>query len=149
MDAVAGKGEIVQSCLYKAMAKAYFTKGEWTEPRPLGHEVELIPKTDISHLRVGDVAVFGVRFMDRVYTSTESHIVKIEATSNTFGGPNKYYLGANVYGGKAQFRFPTPGQWVVSINIQQDVAKDDSLDSLKGKCLQVLYNASISLTVYP
>ncbi len=69
--------------------------------------------------------------------------------AKTFGGPDKYYLGPNVYGGKAQFRFPPLGQWVVSINIQQDVTKDDSLDSLKGKCLQVLYNASISLTVYP
>ncbi len=149
MNAVKGKGEIVQSCLYKAMAKACFTSGKWTDPKPLGHEVELIPKTDIAHLRAGDVAVFEVRFMNRIYTSTESNVVKLEATSNTFGGPDKYYLGASVYGGKAQFRFPTPGQWVVSINIKQEVDKDPALTHLKEKCKQVLYCASISLTVYP
>ncbi len=42
MDAVTGKREIVQSCLYKAMTKAYFTKGEWTEPRPLAGRINTI-----------------------------------------------------------------------------------------------------------
>jgi len=142
-------GQVIQSCLYKAMAKTCFSKGEWRTLQPLGHDLEIIPMTDLSGIRAGEQAVFKVLFFKKSYSSTPSNIARITAHSNTFGGPDNYYLAANLIDGKAGIRIPAPGQWVVNVYVSQDVEKNKALSSLTGKCLQVHHTASLSFTVKP
>jgi uncharacterized GH25 family protein len=149
MDQVENAKEIIQSCKYKAMAKSYFAKGQWQEPEPLGHDLEIIPLTDLSSVQTGDLVTFKVLLMGEEFSSTPSQIERITATSNTFGGPDGYYLGADIHGGEASIRIPTPGQWVATVYFVQDVQSDERLASLSNKCLQVHYVASISFTVKP
>jgi hypothetical protein len=40
---------------YQAFAKSYVTVCKWTNPRPLGHGLEIIPLTDLSNLHVSDL----------------------------------------------------------------------------------------------
>jgi uncharacterized GH25 family protein len=149
MDQVENAREIIQSSKYKAMAKAYFAKGRWHEPKPLGHDLEIIPLTDLTSVKAGDMVKFKVLFMGKKFSSIPSKKERITVVSNTFGGPDGFYLGDDIQRGEAAIRIPTPGQWVATVYYVQDVEKDELLAPLADKCRQVHYVATISFTVKP
>jgi hypothetical protein len=51
--------------------------------------------------------------------------------------------------GKAQFRMPSAGQWVVNVYVRQEVTPDNELKHLAGKCTTVWYAGTISFNVKP
>jgi hypothetical protein len=71
------------------------------------------------------------------------------ATSNTYGGPDKFSLASYIMDGKAQVRVPTAGEWVVSVMVRKDVKPDNELKHLVEKCQTIYYGATVSLTVKP
>ncbi|MBN1907395.1 MAG: DUF4198 domain-containing protein [Deltaproteobacteria bacterium] len=149
MDEIKDAKEIIQSTKYQAMAKGFFTKGKWTDPKPLGHELEIIPMTDLASVRAGDLVEFKILLMNEPFSSTPSQIERITAVSNTFGGPDNFYIAADIARGKARLRFSTPGQWIVSVYHVKEVSKDERLKNLEKKCIQAHYVASISFNVRP
>ncbi len=149
MDEIEGAQKVLSGMKYKAFAKAFFAIKNWTDPKPLGHDLEIMPETDLSNVHVGDLVPLGVLFTGKPLVGTPENMHYITATSNTFGGPDGFFLAARVWNGKAQFRMPTAGQWVVNIYVIQDVAKDPALKNLKGKCSSVWYAGTLSFQVKP
>jgi uncharacterized GH25 family protein len=60
LDEIKDAREIKVSKRHFYSAKAFLTVGEWTEPKPLGHPLEIIPMTDLSQVKVGDEVSFKV-----------------------------------------------------------------------------------------
>ena len=140
--------KIIHSVNYKAFAKAFFSMKKWTKPKPAGFELEIIPITDLSSVHVGDIVQFQINLMGRPFSSRPDKLEYITATSNSFGGPDSFFLSAIIYRGKAQFRMPAAGQWVVSVGIMEEVTEDHFKEFL-GKCTKVGYVSTISFNVKP
>ena len=150
MDEIKGAQKVLTGLKYKSFAKAYFTVGKWTEPKALGHDLEIIPTTDLSNVHVGDMVSFEVTFMGRPLSSSpDKSLEYLTATSNAFGGPDGFFIGAMIFNGKAQFRMPVAGQWVVNIYFSQDVTRKNELKHLADKCTRVVYASTVSFHVKP
>ena len=149
LDQVKGVGKILTSIKYKSFAKAFFAVNNWTDPKPLGFDLEIMPMTDLSDVHVGDVVPFQITFMGKPFSCGPSGIEYITATSNSFGGPDGFFLSAYIMNGKAQFRMPAAGQWVVNVYVKQDVTPESDLKKLVGKCTTVYYAGTISFNVKP
>ncbi len=134
---------------YKSFAKAFTAVKKWTDPKPLGHDLELMPMTDLSNVHVGDMAYFDVSFMSKPFSCTNDKIEYMTATSNTFGGPDNFSLYSYLINGKAQFRMPAAGQWVVNVYVRREVTPDNELKHLASKCTTVWYAGTISFNVKP
>jgi len=150
MDEIKGAQKILRGIRYKSFAKAYFAVQKWTEPKALGHDLEIIPTTDLSNVHVGDMVSFKVTFMGRPLSSSpEKSLEYLTATSNAFGGPDGFFIGAMIFNGKAQFRMPAAGQWVVNLYFSQDVTRKNELKHLADKCTRIVYASTISFNVKP
>ena len=149
LDEVKGVEKVLFSVKYKSFAKAFTAVKKWTSPKPLGHELEIMPLTDLSGVHVGDMACFDIRFMGKPFSCTNDKIEYMTATSNTFGGPDNFSLYSYLINGKAQFRMPSAGQWVVNVYVRQEVTPDNELKHLAGKCTTVWYASTISFNVKP
>lgn len=149
MNEIEGARKIIQSVNYKTSAKAFFSVQNWTDPKPIGIDLEIIPITDLTNIRVGDVVQFQINFMGNPFSSKPDKREYITAVSNSFGGPDDFFLSAIIYRGKAQFRMPAAGQWVVSVGIMEEVTSEDNFKELVGKCSSVGYVTTISFNVRP
>ena len=63
LDEVKGIHKVLAGVKYKSFAKAFMTVKKWTDPKPLGFELELMPLIDLSNVHVGDMAQFDVSFI--------------------------------------------------------------------------------------
>jgi uncharacterized GH25 family protein len=149
LDEVKGAHKVLFSVKYKSFAKAFLAVEKWTDPKPLGFELELMPVTDLSNVHVGDVVPFQISFMGKPFSCGPDGIEYITATSNSFGGPDNFFLAAYIMNGKAQFRMPAAGQWVANVYVKQDVTPESDLKELVGKCTTVYYAGTISFNVKP
>ncbi len=149
MDAIEGAKQILASFKYQSFAKAYTAVKKWTAPKPLGHALEIMPAGDLSDVHAGDLVSFEVTFNGKPVSSGAQGMYYLTATSNTFGGPDGFFLSAYLMGGKAQLRLPTAGPWVANVYIQQQVKPEAGMDELVGKCTAVYDAASLSFHVKP
>lgn len=150
IDQVKEAKKVLGAMFYKGYAKSYFAVKEWSQPKPLGHDLEIMPLTDLSNVRVGDKVDFKITFMGKpISTSPEKSIEYITATSNTFGGPDKFTLASMIFSGKGGFRMPSAGQWVVNVYYRQNVKDNPDLKHLAKKCHTLLRAATISFNVKP
>lgn len=141
--------KVLFSAKFTSFAKAFFAVEKWTDPQPLEYDLELMPMTDLSNVHAGDVVPFQITFMGKPLSCGYDNVEYITATSNAFGGPDGFFLSAYIMNGKAQFRMPTAGQWVVNVYIRQDVTPESDLKKLVGKCKTVYYSSTISFHVKP
>lgn len=148
-DKIKDLDKVLQSFKYQSYAKSCFTIKKWQRPKALGHELEILPLTDLSNVRPGDLAEFEVLFNGKPLNSDANAMYTLECTSNTFGGPDGFFLSSYIIHGKAKFRMPTAGQWVANLYVKGDVDKDPSLKVLKGKCTTVFTAATLFFTVTP
>ena len=149
LDEVKDASKILAAIKYKSFAKAFMAVKKWTDPKPLGFDLEIRPLTDLSNVHVGDMVHFDVSFMGKPFSCTQDTIQYMTATSNTFGGPDNFSLYSYLINGKAQFRMPAAGQWVVNVYVKQDVTPESDLKELVGKCTTVYYAGTISFNVKP
>ena len=149
MDEIKGAQKVLTGLKYKSFAKAYFAVQKWTEPKALGHDLEIMPMTDLSNVHVGDVVPFTVTFMGRPLSTSHKSIEYLTATSNAFGDPDGFFLSAYIFNGKAQFRMPAAGQWVVNVYVRQMVTRGNELKHLSDKCTMVDYAGTVSFHVKP
>ncbi len=149
LDEVKDAHKVLFSVKYKSYAKAFMAVKKWTDPKPLGFDLELMPMTDLSNVHVGNLVPFEISFMGKPLSSGADSIQYLTATSNSFGGPDNFFLAAYIMNGKAQFRMPAAGQWVANVYVKQDVTPESDLKELVGKCTTVYYAGTISFNVKP
>lgn len=149
MDDIKNLKKVIGSFKYQSFAKAYFSNGQWTSPKAIGSDLEILPMTDLTNIHANDMVRFKVKFKGKSVTSNSKRMRYLMCSSNTFGGPDGYKLASMMMDGNAQFRIPTPGQWVVNIYYDEDVDQNKDLKNLKGKCTKVYTAASIFFNVKP
>ncbi len=146
-DALDDIQKVLMAVKFQAFAKSYVTLGEWTNPAPLGHGLEIIPKTDLSDLHVGDLVEVEVLFYGKPLNANAKSMEYITAHSDSFGQSDNFALFSYIMEGKAQFRVQSPGQWIIGVNHKDDVTADGELKDLVGKAEQVYHSASLTFTV--
>ena len=144
---VDGIKKVLMAVKFQAFAKSYLTKGTWVAPQPLGHGLEIIPRTDLSNLHVGDLVEVDVLFYGQPLTATAKSIEYITAHSSSFGQSDGFALFSYLMNGRAQFRVQSAGQWMISVNHKDDVTADGPLKELVGKADQVYHGASLTFNV--
>jgi uncharacterized GH25 family protein len=149
LDEVKDAHKVLFSVKYKSFAKAFMAVNKWTDPKPLGFDLELMPMSDLSNVHVGDLVPFQITFMGKPVVISPKNVRYLTATSNSFGGPDNFFLAAYIMNGKAQFRMPAAGQWVANVYVKQDVTPESDLKELVGKCTTVYYAGTISFNVKP
>nr|WP_319392870.1 DUF4198 domain-containing protein [uncultured Desulfobacter sp.] len=88
----------IKGMLYRAAAVSYFTVGKWQAPHSLGYDLKIIPLTDLSNIRVGDLVKFKVLFMGKnLNRSSEISIEYIMAVSDSFGGSDGFTLSCHIF----------------------------------------------------
>jgi len=140
--------KLIWSVKGQNFAKSYLTLGnKWEDQTPTNKGLEIIPKTDLSNLKVGDMVEFEVLFFGKPLNMTATNLEFIKAFSNTFGQGKGFYLFSLIKNGKAQFEVQTPGQWIVDCHHKEDVTKDGPLKELYGKVNHVFHSASLTFNV--
>lgn len=146
--------KILRSVKFQAFAKGFLPVGAWTEPKPLGHPLELMPLTDLSNIHAGDRVSFQATLMGQPFSCTQESMEYITAASNTFGGeasgdPEGFFLAAYLIDGRASFWLPTAGQWVINVFAARHVTAESGLEDLLNKCTMVYFGSSITFNVKP
>jgi uncharacterized GH25 family protein len=136
--------KVLMAVKFQAFAKSYMTVGEWAQPKPVGHGLEIVPLTDLSNVRVGDLVQVEVLFYGKPLSATAKSIDYITASSPGFGQSEGYSMCSYIMNGKAQFRVKNAGQWMIAVNHKDDVTKDGPLKDLYGKAEQVYHAASLT-----
>jgi uncharacterized GH25 family protein len=140
--------KVLMSVKFQAFATSYLTLGKaWEQPKELGKGLELIPLTDLSHVRVGDLVRFKVLFYGKPLNVSAKSMDYISASSNTFGQNDGFALMSYVKDGIAQFRVQSAGQWIVTCNHKDTVNKEGKLKNLFGKVNYVFNSASLTFNV--
>lgn len=140
------------SVSYQMFAKSFTTKGKWTQPKPVGHDLELIPLTDLSKLQVGDFVAFQVLLNGKPYHSKSIPPTKIFAYGEHYGisqdDPDHYYgVWSNIYEGIGKIRLTAPGRWIVKVFVREPVTKEGPFKDVAEKALEVGYIATATFAV--
>ncbi len=130
-------------------AKSFFALKKWTEPKPLGFGLEIMPLDDLSNVHVGDLVRFKVTFKGKPLNSSEAGFQRMTCHSKSFGDPDKFHLDSYLFDGIAQFRMPAAGQWLSNVYVKQNVTNNPQLKDLKGKCLDFWAVATVAFDVKP
>lgn len=106
--------EILSTTKSTVYAKSYFVNKIWSEPKAVGHELELIPTNDISQLHIGETITFKVLYkgkpLESGYVTAKSALAKEDNA-----------LFANVRKGQAKFVLTNFGQWMFTIQNKKEV----------------------------
>lgn len=146
-DAINDIDKVIMAVKYQAFAKSFITLGAWTEPKPLGHGLEIIPRTNLSTLHVGDLVEVDVLFYGKPLNASAQSMDFITAASSSFGQSDNFALFSYIIEGRAQFRIQSAGQWIISVNHKEDVTQEGPLKDLYGKTDQVYHGASLTFNV--
>jgi len=147
MDKIKDVKKVLMSVKYQAFATSYLTLDKWSAPKATGNGLEIIPKSDLSNVKVGDLVEFEVLFYGKPLNVSAKSKEFITAASNSFGQNDGFSLFSYIKKGKAQFRVQSAGQWIVSCSHKEDVKKDGKLKDLVGKVNQVYHGGSLTFNV--
>lgn len=117
-DKIKDVKEILSSKKYTKYAKSYFVFKNWTQPKPVGHKLELIPTKDISKLYIGDTITLNVLYKGEALSSGY-----VTAKNSLSKGDNALY--APIRKGKVKFVLTNFGQW--NFNVTQEEKGDITL----------------------
>lgn len=122
--------------------------GAWSEPKPVGHDLEMIPLTDLSKVRVGDEVEFKVLMLGQpLEADFSSGLPVLEAYGEQYGADENYGLQGRISKGIAKIRVTAPGKWLATVRMRKPVTKEDGPAELVGKALEVGYNAAVTFFV--
>lgn len=147
LDEIKDAKQVLMAVKFQAFGKAYLTLGAWQKQKPLGHGIEIVPLSDLSNVKVGDLLKFKLLFNGKELDANAKSIDYITAHSSSFGQSDGFSLFSYVIKGNAQFRVQSSGKWIVSISHKEDITKDGDLKELYGKANQAYYSASLTFDV--
>ncbi len=148
LDKIKNPKEIKVCWTFQSFAKSFVKVGEWTEPKPLGHDLELIPLTDLSQVRVGDEVVFKVLLLGKPVQQDQSGLPDLKAYGELYGADFSYGLRGMISKGIAKIRVTAPGRWLAIVNVRRPVNEKNGPKELIGKALETGYNASATFFVH-
>jgi len=138
--------KVITSQYLLYFAKSCVTLEEWTKPKELGHDLEIIPLTDLSNVKVGDEVSFRILFKGKRFSGTKFE-EQLTTVSESYGEGHKYGVVAWIVGGKASLKVPTPGQWVVTAHKKVPVTKNNDFKTFFGKANEIVFVASFTFYV--
>lgn len=144
LDEIKEAKEVEMSLNFQSFAKAYVSVGEWQKPKPIGHELELIPLSDLSKVKVGDEVEFEVLFLGKPLNEVIDGTPPAIRAYGEQGGAG--HVGAFVSAGKAKFRVHSSGRWTTTLSLRKKV-NEEIAPELVGKALHKGYNASVTFFV--
>lgn len=147
MDQLDQIQEVLTCMQYQAFAKSYLTIGPWKQPKKLGHALEIIPLTDLSRVRVGDLVEVQVLSYNKPLNLTPGSMEFITAQSSSFGQSDGFFLMSYIQQGHAQFRVQSQGQWIITVKHFEKVTPEGTLKNLEGKVQQVFHCATLTFSV--
>jgi len=140
--------KVLMSVKYEAFAHSYLTLGnKWEEPKATNKGLEIIPKSDLSNVKVGDLVEFEVFFFGKPLHASAKSDAYITADSTSFGQSHKFSLFSKIKNGKAQFIVQSAGQWKVECKHKSKVTKDGKLKDLYGKTNSLINAATLTFNV--
>lgn len=108
--------EIISSMKKITYGKSYFVFKKFTKVESIGHDLELIPKSDISKLYIGDTIEFEVLYkgkaLEKGYVTAKNSLSKSDNS-----------LFSSIRKGKVKFILTNVGQW--SFDISKEVQEKD------------------------
>jgi len=146
-DKVKDIKKVLMSVNYQVSAVSYLSLDKWEEPKATNKGLEIIPKTDLSNVKIGDLVKFEVFFNGKPLSFSAKSKEFISAYSKSFGQGENFYLASFLKNGKAQFRVQSSGQWIVSCGHKKNVTKNGSLKDLYGKVNSVINAATLTFNV--
>lgn len=148
LDELKNIKEVIFSVKYEAFATSYLTLGDkWEEPKATGKGLEIIPKTDLSNVKVGDLLEFEVLFFGKPLSSGAKGNEYITANSPSFGQNHRFSLYSKIKNGKAQFIAQSAGQWKIECMHKDEITKKGDLKELYGKAKSLVNAATLTFTV--
>lgn len=135
--------KLILSKKYQAFGKAYLPFGKWTKPQPAGHTLEILPLSDLSNVKMGDVVEFMVFFHGKPLGSGPKGIKYLTAYSDTFGQGDGFRLLSYLRKGKGKFKVQAAGTWLVSVMHMESVTKDGGLKSEYAKTNSVAHGSTL------
>lgn len=144
LDEIKDAKEILLCFNFQSFAKAFISYGKWARPKLIGHDLEFLPVSDLSNVKVGDVVEFEVFFMgEPLHEIVDGMPLQIRA----YGEQSEAgFVGSFVMKGKTKFKVTSSGKWVVNLSLKKPVNKDIAPE-LIGKALHKGYNASATFFV--
>jgi hypothetical protein len=94
--------------------KTVFAVGGWTDAAPVGQFLEIVPLSDLSAVRAGDVVRFKV-LLDGKSWNPELGAPQISAHSASFG--EGWGLVSSLKYGEAELRLPNAGMWRIEARL--------------------------------
>lgn len=127
--------------------KAVFNVGNWTEPGPIGHALEIVPLNDLKAARVGDVVRFKVLLNGKplILKGHDAHL-----TASNAGLGDRWGLQSTLERGEGQFRLIDAGQWRVDVSYtgtNKDVDMFRDIEGGKAQGLPLLIESSFVFDV--
>lgn len=141
--------EVLETRLEMNLMKAAFVVGGWSDPAPLGQPLEIVPLTDLSEARVGDVARFKVLLNGKAWVPAEGEAY-LTAHNASFG--NRWAIHSTLQAGEGEFRLPAAGQWRVDVafrgrNTEVDAYRDQG--GAKGEPLPLIIESTFVFSLAP
>lgn len=102
--------------------KATFSVGGWSEPQPVGQLFEIVPLTDLSEAKVGDVVRFKVLFDGRAWVP-QGISPQLTAHNSAFGDTSGVYVPLAF--GEGSFRLTHAGLWKINARFRASVGNDE------------------------
>ncbi|KIX11113.1 DUF4198 domain-containing protein [Dethiosulfatarculus sandiegensis] len=150
MNEIKNAQKVLRGMRYESFAKSLCAVKKWTDPKPVGHALELMPLRDVSNLRKGQLLKVKCTLFGKPVATMPFNMVFLTAASKGFNGKDGFTLASTLNAkGEATFRLPTAGQWLLNIYLPQDVDSNPKLKDLKGKCTTVMYASSLTINVNP
>ncbi len=149
LDQIKNPKKVIISINYQSYAKAFTAVSKWTQPKVLGHGLEIIPLTDLTKVHVGDIVSFKVLFMGQpVQSDMDTGLPLLQAYGSQYGASGEYGLRGRIYKGVVKIRVTAPGRWLALVKTRQPVTEESGPKELVGNCLEVGYNATVTFTVH-
>jgi len=139
--------KVIASFKYQGFAKSYLTVKKWEQPKALGHDLEIIPLSDLSNVKVGDLLEFKVSFKGKPVSHSPKGEKYATFWSSTYGQDDGVRLFSYIKNGKTSFRVPSNGQWIINTYNIQNVTKDNEIKNLYGKTKTLANAATITFHV--
>ena len=146
-DQVKNIKKVLMAVKYQANAVSYMTVKKWEAPKPTNQGLEIIPMTDLSQVKAGDLVKFKVLFMGKPVNNSPKSYEFITASTPAFDKGKHFSLFSMVKEGKAQFIVQCPGKWMVNCSHKGKVKKEGPLKDLYGKADFSFAGASLTFNV--
>ena len=135
--------KVLMSVKYQANAVSYVALEKWESPKLTNQGLEIIPMTDLSRVKTGDLVKFEVMFMG----TPPKGDTYITASTPAFDKGKHFSLFSKIKDGKAQFIVQCPGVWMVNCSHEGKVEKEGPLKDLYGKANSSITGSTLTFNV--